>query len=136
MKKLILSLLFAFSVFFAQAQTADELFTSKEYVKAVDAYTSIIKEEPQNLQALRRLAFCYMKIKGTDHLAMTWFEAALKVDPKDMASNYYLGVMIKEALQRELTPDQRKNAISRAKKHLQVAADQGSDDAKTELKTL
>lgn len=136
MKKLILTLLIACTGLLVNAQTADELFTSKEYVKASDAYSAVVKQEPENIPALRRLAFCYMNIENTEALAKQYFEKVLKLDPKDLYSNYYLGVIWKEALSKELTNDQRTNAKLKAKQYLQTAADLGSDDAKDELKAL
>lgn len=136
MKALILSLAICLSCLFAQAQTADELFTSKEYVKAIDAYTTVLKAEPENVQALRRLAFCYLNTDNTEMLASMYFEKALKLDPKDAASNYYLGMMSKDALSKQLTAAQRHSLITKAKQYLSAAAELGDADAKKELSTL
>lgn len=135
MKKLILTLFMACCGLLVNAQTPDELFISKEYVKAADAYSAVVKTEPQNVQALRRLAFCYMNMPGYTHLASIYFEKALKVDAKDLASNYYLGVLYKEAAAKAEAAKVA-NLKSQAKRYLQAAADMGSEDAKAELRNL
>lgn len=137
MKKFILSLCFAFISLLASAQIADSLFKSEDYIKAIDSYSAIVKAEPENLQANRRLAFCYMNVVNFKHLAFYYFERALIIDPNDMASNYYYGLLEKEAfLNNDLTVKQKANLKVSATKHLSLAAKLGSEEAKEELKGL
>jgi tetratricopeptide (TPR) repeat protein len=136
MKTLILAFLIACTGLVVNAQTADEFFDSKQYSKALNLYHKILEEEPQNVKVIRRIAFIYYNSENMSLLAQPWFERALEIDPKDVASNYYLGVMYKESLSQKLTADQRKQAIEKAKKYLNIAADLGSEDAIAELKVL
>jgi len=135
MKKLLITLSLAFISCFAYSQQADSLFNAKDYVKAVPAYKAELQSNPKNLQALRRLAFCYTNIKDTEPLAISYFEKALKVDPNDMASNYYLGKIYKSYISNQQS-GQKVDYAAKAKAHLKAAADAGSPEAIKELETL
>lgn len=136
MKKLFTTLLIAFIALTGFAQSADSLFTAKEYVKAVEAYKVELKEQPNNVQALRRLAFCYTNIQNTGTLAEIYFKKALALTPNDMASNFYLGKMYKESLANNLTPLQSKENKAQAIAYFKTAAQAGSEDAVKELESL
>jgi len=136
MKKLLIIISLAFITFGVRAQNADTLMYAKEYVKAAEAYQLRLKEQPDNVVTLRRLGFCYLNIQNTDALAENYFQKALKLDPKDQASNYYLGLMSKKALANNLTPAQRKAITIEAKTYLQNAAAAGSEDAVKELESF
>ena len=133
MKRILLTLLIACSALFVSAQTADEYFSKKDFDKAASAYIQILKADSTNVAALRRLAFCYLVSNTNEIQAGIYFEKALRLDPNDVASNYYLGVMAKNALKKDLTQQQRKSAINEAKRYFTKAASLGSDDAKSEL---
>lgn len=136
MKKLIITLCLAFIGCFAFSQTADSLFNAKDYVKAVDAYKIELQAQPENVQALRRLAFCYTNIQNTGALAEMYFKKALALAPNDMASNYYLGKMYKESLANNLTPEQSKANKAQAIAYFKTAAAAGSEEAVKELESL
>lgn len=136
MKKLITTIFIAFIALTGFAQSADSLFTAKEYVKAVDAYKIELKAQPENLQALRRLAFCYTNIQNTGALAEIYFKKALAIAPNDMASNYYLGKMFAASLTNNLTPAQSKANKEQAITYFKTAAAAGSEEAAKELESL
>ena len=126
MKTLILTLLIACTGLLVNAQTADELFDSKQYSKAYVAYQKLINDDGiKSVKILRRLGYiCYIS-EGQEQRGIGYFNDALKLDPKDVSSNYFLGLLYKQLKENE-----------KAKKHLQIAADLGSNEAKDELKDL
>lgn len=136
MKKLLTTLFIAFIALTSFAQSADSLFSAKEYVKAVEAYKTELQAQPDNVQALRRLAFCYTNIQNTGALAEIYFKKALALAPNDVASNYYLGKMFKDSLANNLTPAQTKSNKAQAITYFKAAAAAGSEEAVKELGSL
>lgn len=135
MKKLILSFVFVLALFAAKAQSADELFANKEYSKAVDAYTVVLKNDSTDVKALRRLAFCYSNLVNTDALVELYYKKALYHAPNDMAANFYLGLYYKERISK-VKAVFKQDLTSKAKKYFKAAANNGSEDAKQELLSL
>lgn len=134
MKKLLLFLVLAASSFMVKAQSADELFTKGDYVKAADEYSKLYKADTTNVTTARRLAFCYLQTENAKHLAQYYFQKALNNNPNDMASNYYMGVYYKQLL---ASPNSDKVAVkNKALKYLSRAASLGSEDAKADLNDL
>ncbi|WP_443937077.1 tetratricopeptide repeat protein [Pedobacter sp. MW01-1-1] len=135
MKKLILLSVFCFLVGFAKAQTADELFDKGEYIKALTAYEKVIKVDSTNVKALNRLGFIWMQTGTGTWWPINYFEKALRYEPNNVVSNYYLGLTYKGSIQKYNEKD-RNMVITLAKKYLTIASSLGSDEAKQELKGL
>ncbi|MBD3748955.1 MAG: hypothetical protein IE931_05620 [Sphingobacteriales bacterium] len=120
MKKLLFIFLLLGSMVSAKAQNADSLFKAGKYDKAIEAWkTSYI--DNKDFKTLRRVGFCYLNIEGGKPYAITYFERALKVEPKDATTYYLLGLCY---------VDDDKN---KAKSYFETATQLGSEDAKQEL---
>lgn len=133
MKKLLFLLFVALASFAVKAQTADELFSKGDYIKAADAYSKLYKADTSNVTNARRLAFCYLQTDNAKHLAQYYFQKALNNNPNDMASNYYMGVYYKQLLAQSANKAEVK---SKAVKYLTKAASLGSEEAKADLKSF
>lgn len=140
MKKLLLIIILAVSALISRAQTisalADTAFAHQEYIKAFDYYSEIVKAEPANLKALRRRGFCMMNMKGQELNATRFFNEALKVDPKDPASNYYLGVIYMDAAKQEITKTGKADFKAKAALYLKNAINYGNKDAESAMSEL
>lgn len=140
MKKLLLLIILATSALISKAQTisamADSAFAHQQYDKAFDYYSTIVKTEPTNLKALRRRGFCMMNFQGQELNATRFFDEALKIDPKDPASNYYMGVIYKDAAKKEITKTGKANFKTKALVYLNKASMYGSADAKSAINDL
>lgn len=140
MKKLLIIIALAASAFISKAQTvsalADTAFAHQQYIKAFDYYSDIVKTDPANLTALRRRAFCMMNFEGQELNATRFFAEALKVEPKDPASNYYMGVIYMDAAKKEIAKAQKANLKAQAELYLKKAIDYGSRDAKSAIDAL
>jgi tetratricopeptide (TPR) repeat protein len=140
MKKLLLLIILAAASLASKAQTvsalADSAFSHKDYNKAFEYYSDIVKTDPTNLKALRRRGFCMMNFEGQELNATRFFNEALKVDPKDMASNYYMGVVFMDAAKDPNHKSEKEQFKAKAELYLQKAADYGSTDAKSAISQL
>lgn len=133
MKKMILLFVLAIGFTSLKAQTADELFSKGDYIKAADAYSKLYKADTSNVTNARRLAFCYLQTENAKHLAQYYFQKALNNNPNDMASNYYMGVYYKQLL---VQAPNKAEIKTKAVKYLTKAANLGSEEAKVDLATL
>lgn len=140
MKKLILIIILAASALISRAQTisalADTAFAHQQYIKAFDYYSDVVKADPTNLTALRRRAFCMMNFEGQEINATRFFAEALKVEPKDPASNYYMGVIYKDAAKDSKHKTKKADFKAKAGLFLKRAINYGSEDAKSVIKEL
>lgn len=140
MKKLILILLLAVSALISKAQTlsaaADTAFAHQKYDQAFNLYSEIVKAEPANLKALRRRGFCMMNFKDQELGATRFFAEALAVDPKDPASNYYMGVVFMDAAKDAKIPGDKSDFKAKAALYLNKAVKYGNEDAKAAIKDL
>lgn len=65
-------------------ERADRLYAEKSYPDAAEVYAKIVKEEPRNKAAVRRLADCYRLLNDSRN-ALRWYARAVKfkgVDPE------------------------------------------------------
>ena len=141
MNKILLILLFVVSAFISRAQTtaleiADKYFEQKEYSKASDYYDKVLKAEPENVKALRRMGFCIMNFKGQELDATQFFNRALKIEPKDPVSTYYLGVIFSDKARESKTPKEKADFKAQAAKFLNLASQYGSDAAQSAINNL
>ena len=139
MKTILVVISLLLSAFISKAQTvsalADSAFAQKRYGKAFELYSDIVKADPANLKALRRRAFCIMN-SGSELNATHFFSEALKVDPKDPASNYYMGVVFMDAAKDPAHATEKAHFKAQASIYLKKAADYGSNDAKGAMEKL
>ncbi|PLW90000.1 hypothetical protein [Mucilaginibacter sp.] len=140
MKKLLLIIILAASALISRAQTisalADTAFAHQQYNKAFDYYSDVVKTDPTNLTALRRRAFCMMNFEGQELNATRFFAEALKVEPKDPASNYYMGVIYKDAAKDPKHKTEKADFKAKAALYLKNAINYGSKDAESAIGEL
>jgi len=141
MRKLILSLFLLFSLVSAKAQTtvqalADSSFAHQDYVKAADYYNQALTINPANVKNLRRMGFCVMNFKGQELSATRYFNDALKLQPNDPVSNYYLGKIYLDAAKRTADNTRKANFKALAQARLKDAAANGSKEATAAIKDL
>lgn len=61
---------------------ADTLYSQHHYAEAAEAYTSLLKANPDNAQLLYNLGNCYYRLKDIPH-AILAYERAAKLNPSD-----------------------------------------------------
>lgn len=103
LKPIIVSVsLFAFSAGIVNAQQhhhlvkkADHYFKHRMTKKAEEAYREVLKVEPNNYHAIRRIARCYWYLHDVDE-AVKWYEAAIQANPDGNDTTYFdLGLAYK-----------------------------------------
>jgi len=67
-----------------------ELIEAKDYQAAIDELTAALVDSPDEADLLNLLAFSQRKLKRYDD-AMTNYQKALKIEPKHLGANEYLG---------------------------------------------
>lgn len=140
MKKLLLIITLTASAFISRAQTvatlADSCFAQKDYNKAADYYEQALKADPNNVKYLRRVGFCFMNFQGQELNATRYFNQALKIEPKDPISNYYLGIVFMDQAKITTDKSQKSDFKAKAKFYLVAAENYGSKDAKSAISDL
>lgn len=71
-------------------QAAVKAVDAKEYRKAIGLLDKVLKEKPDNPNALNYLGFSHRKL-GEYSLAVTYYKRALQLDPSHRGANEYLG---------------------------------------------
>ncbi len=61
---------------------ANDLFLNKKFTQAIDEYTKILENDPQNQTALNNIGYALTKLKKFD-LALAYYEKSLKIEPED-----------------------------------------------------
>jgi len=141
MKKLLIIIILAVSALTSRAQStaldvADKYFANKEYSKASDYYDQVLKADPANVKALRRMGFCIMNFQGQELNATQFFNRALKIEPKDPVSNYYMGVIFMDQAKLASNTNEKSDYKAKAALYLKNAVNYGSEDAKGAIKDL
>jgi hypothetical protein len=140
MKRVLLLIAFLASAFISRAQSiqalADSSFAHQEYVKAYGYYTQALKTEPKNVIYLRRAGFSLMNCKGQELNATRFFADAIKLQPKDAVSNYYLGLIYLDAAKQTGSIKEKANFKALAETYLKNASLYGSNEANAALSDL
>lgn len=134
MKKLLLLIALSVSALVSHAQTnmevADNYFAKKSYANASGYYNRVLTEDTANVKALRRMGFCAMNLPEDEINAVEYFSRALKIQPKDPVSNYYLGVIFMDKAKQSKDVSAKSDYKAKAALFLKRAISYGSEDAK------
>jgi len=140
MKKIIALLMLSAAFLSSRAQTvqalADSSFAHKDYTNAFNYYSEVIKADASNVRAMRRMGFCFMNFNGEELNATRYFSMALKVQPNDPVSNYYMGVVFMDEAKRQTDTGAKNDFKAKAATYLNRAVTYGSEDAKAAVRAL
>ena len=141
MKKLILILILATAVLSSRAQTtdmatADNYFAAKSYNNAAGYYNRVLTIDTANFKALRRMGYCTINMPGEEIYAAGYFQRALKIQPSDPISNYYMGIIFMDEAKRQTSEAAKSGFKVKAATYLNKAISCGSKDAEGAVKLL
>lgn len=140
MKKLILFITLWVSALISRAQTvqalADSSFAKKDYYKAAEYYQQALKADRNNVKDLRRVGYCFINFQGQELSATQYFNRALKIEPKDPLSNYYMGIIFMDAAKNPNHKSEKASFRAKAATYLNLAVNYGSKEAKAAINEL
>lgn len=140
MKTLILIIILATAALSSRAQTvqalADSSFAHQQYSQAFDYYAQVVKADASNVKALRRMGFCFMNFQGQELNATRYFAEALKIQPADPISNYYMGVIFMDEAKKQTDANAKGDFKAKAAVYLNKASSYGSKEAESAVKLL
>ena len=70
-------------------QSAEELYQTGEYQKAIDAWDGVVKERGENASVIYNQGNAYFKLGNTDKAQSNYEQALVGSDKTDLADIYY-----------------------------------------------
>lgn len=116
--------------------SADSAFAHQLYQQAFNDYDQLIKFEPNNGKAFRRLGYICSISEHMTSLAIGDLKRAIEIDPTDHVSYLLLGNIYADMASQEKNPDFKAKQKALAESNYKKAADLGDEDAKVAIKSL
>lgn len=86
---LVLSLILSINVYGQKSVSlGDKYYKNFDFINAIDEYLKVVSDEPDNLAAVRGLAFSYKNL-GNNIKSEYWFEKLVKLEPSNNENLYY-----------------------------------------------
>ena len=85
--------------------TAEYYLASGKYTQALQVLGSVLQRNPQSADAYVYRGFAYQQL-GDDKKALDNYTQALKIDPRHLGANFYLGVLYLNTGQKPLAFEQ------------------------------